>query len=306
MRIAALALGLPLLLAACQQDLLRVELPSAEIVVHAVLMAGDTLAAVSVSRVTPGSEPGAPASVEPVRGARLVLRTPGGEVRLDEESLQQVCDMTRWPALRTTRSGCYVASVAGGILPGHRYHLRGDLSDGDLFTGVANVPHPPVIEQPGEGSIVESEWKEDVLASRERLEFVWHATTGTAAIGVAARVVRLSVDGVPAPVTECSIAGSGATLLAPDKESARWLLRAHGCAPDEKDLSASPADSLHFDLFLIAHDQAYLRYFHAWQESAVKRADLQVGLEGAVGIFSGAAPAGRRIVMVATGPGGGP
>lgn len=196
------------------------------------------------------------------------------------------------------RPGCYAAVVKGGIRPGERYELRISLTAGREIRGTATVPGVPQILAPAPGRVVPvhigGEPARGTVTTLFPVRWTAPAGAGRIEIGIVrprayrgGRVLAgvrcrlhpgplpedlVRIDSVTHQVVTAVCLGGG--------EIVRW-------------------DSITAQLVLTAYDSVYDRYAReVLSKSSVRRNRASAGVEGAFGVFAGAASAERPLTLV--------
>lgn len=295
---AAGALALAALAGGCGELVRPDEFVPAEpeqLLVHAVLRAASDSAAVMVSRVGTGQ------GGVPVPGARVRLAGSAGETVLAQvPGGAEPCAAPFRGTSFIARGTCYAAAIPGGIRAGAEYRLEVEVPNGERARGRTVVPLPPVPQSPAEGMRLPSRAVTGWLVGMAPVELKW-ATP---------REVEVEVW-----VTRAWSPASGnlrcyANTRRPDQsiredlveqdlvaDSARRVLQAGGCEETRNAPPVRELDSLEVAVGMTAYDDSYLRYIREWKNGVPARA-ARGGLEGAYGIFGGAATATRHVRMI--------
>lgn len=270
----------------------------ASVAVHAVLAAGTDTARVLLTRYDPDAL--ADVRFSGISGAAVRVARAGDTIQLPEAPAGfRDCDFdpfqpdTNEPA----GPGCYGGIVPGGLREGERYALRITLPGGGSVSGTATIPARPEILAPAAGRVVPVRLPDGPVTGGPGSSFPvrWKAPDagrveiaivrpqafrdGRALTGVLCRVQQgplpdelIESDSVLHQVVSafCSRGGEGV----------RW-------------------DSISVVMMVTAYDTAYARFARdVVSKESVRRGRATAGLDGAYGVFAGAASAERRLTLV--------
>jgi hypothetical protein len=285
--VSLLALGALLPIAACEflRDPVLLQFEE-QLAVHAVLLSGDTIAEVLVTRTNAGDSAfvirGVPdAQVRLVSGSTsLTLTVKPGSNCFSHEFLGD-------PGLLEINRGCYSAHIPGGLRAGTTWQLLVDAGSLGNATGSATLPEAPAFSLPVAGARLASEG--GFLGGSPTFTIRWSGVPRT----------RLAELDVAVPSRECSayLAPQGTTgfgeevIPVANADSLRARLGDSGCTISTQGMPA--------ELRLVAYDSTYTLYR---DENRGPRGTLErtssMGLSGAVGVFAGAARAVLPILLV--------
>ena len=282
-----LALAALLPLAACEfvRDPVLLQFEE-QLAVHAVLLTGDTIAEVLVTRTNAGDSEhvvrGVPdAQVRLVSGTTsLTLSVNPGNSCFSHEFLGD-------PGLLEINRGCYSARVPGGLRAGTTWQLHVDAGSLGNVTGSATLPEAPAFSLPAAGTRIVSEG--GFLGGSPVFTMRWSGVPR----------LRLAELDVAVPSRACSayLAPQGTTgfgeevIPVANADSLRARLGDSGCT--------IPTQGMPAQLRVVAYDSIYTLYR---DENRGPRGTLErtssMGLSGAVGVFAGAARAVLPILLV--------
>lgn len=262
----------------------------AQLQVHAVLGAGSDSVAVFVSRVGTGR------FSTPVTDARVqVAGSAGAAVLAQSPTVRAPCvrHFVRSEEGEEPSGGCYVGLLPGGVRAGAEYTLEVDLPSGERVRGRTVVPHPPVLQTPGEGLRLTVADDNGYFTS-EPIHLSWSAEEPVSLRAWAVRVWA------PAADTRCA----GITLNPPggvfedptnetEADSSSRVLSIFSCGSGPTYEPVRP-DSLEVVLAATTVDSAYRAYARNVRDGIPVR-DASAGLQGAYGVFGSAASATRRV-----------
>ncbi|MFW6202380.1 MAG: hypothetical protein ACOC8B_07370, partial [Gemmatimonadota bacterium] len=206
--------------------------------------------------------------------------------------------------------GCYAAAVAGGVRAGRTFALRIELPNGELVEGETVAPERLSIREPVDGTAVPLEQASpgDPFPETD-LAVAWTAP--------AAAIARLYLapdavfrGGEAVPDARCSAPAhmderrDVVDPAAADTFRTRLTILSPTCrVPDSLGTTVLDGwDSLRVRLRVTAFDSTFAAYHeHVLSGGSSVSADYaSAGIEGAVGVFAGAAIAERRITLIAT------
>lgn len=266
-----------------------------QLLVHALLTAGSDSVQVLVSRVGTAHGP------TPVSGAQVQVIGGGVEAVLAESTRGLApCVRGYVPPGETPpqgTNGCYTAVVPGGVRPGTEYLLEVDLGTGERVRGRTVVPAAPAFGTPEEGTRIRVAPGGYYLFASQPLTLRWEAPGGVSLRAWSERVWA------PVPDAHCTAAlygtdgfdEEGHPLM--ELDSARRALQILDCRENVQGAQVQP-DSLEVVVALTAYDPAYLEYVRS-VNNGTPEGSARGGLEGAFGIFGGAATATRRVRVIA-------
>lgn len=290
-----LAGGAVVLLSACRHDpLAEVELRESTSL-HAVLRAGSDTAAVLLLRYDPRSaEP-----FQRLSGADVAISSAGELARL-REAPEGFRDCVRSrdvflpdPAIR---SGCYAARLPGPIRSGESYRLRVALPGGDSVTGAVVVPAAPVIVSPAEGLVIRTPPPGQLLVPpSSRFTAKWTVPKDVARIEVGLVTSAVFWQGRRLAGAACIVS---AGFPEEDHTSADSLVYSIGQVGCQRGSEPVQWDSLAVRLVVTAYDTAYARYAaEVLSNGSVRGGRASAGIQGAFGVFAGAASDERHLVL---------
>ena len=269
----------------------------ASISVHAVLRAGSDTASVLLLRYEPGQE-------EPFRrlsGAGVRIASFRGTLHL-QEAQQGFADCTRsrnpYIPPGAIQTGCYAASVTGGIRAREPYELHVALPSGDSVLGSAVIPAAPVLLAPGSGTrlVVRTDGQGLPEPGMGVFRVRWTAPPEAARIEVGVEPRAVYHQGYPLTGVTCVLEGGSSPRDPAPSDSAVYSVSASYCRRGETPV---PWDSVVARLVVTVYDSIYARYAReVLSTESVRRGRASAGLQGAVGVFAGAASAERRLVLL--------
>lgn len=262
------------------------------VVVHSVLMAGaDTVSVVLTSTSSFFSGDGRSTS-KTLSGATVRLVAGGDTIPFVEQAeLLNRCAVRRSPTDPRLGTGCYLAALPGGVQAGATYELSIETVAHGTVRGRAKVPTAAVLLEPvalTELTVADqSHWRGEV---RDPVMVRWHGAEPGRRLELS---LRTRAEG-------CRVAFSvgwrygeniGVELAGPDTASlhSRWLF----CPGGE------PAESYPADIYLTVYDSAYTSYMsHLRIYGSTPRHRAAFGVEGALGVFAGAATTTVPVTLV--------
>jgi hypothetical protein len=271
------------------------EFSAERLAVHSVLHAGATEALVLLTRVRPPADPASHARYEPLSGAEVLVLRGADTLRLHEGAAGfrdcRVAD--EGPPATAPGAGCYAARFGQRIRSGERFELRVRLPAGGTVRGAVVIPPAPELLAPEPGARVEAvpgshpggsattldvRWRPQPEAGR--LELTVFSLQGGCGVGVGNTHPEVNFVLLPHP---------GAAHAALPFTYARCL----------RDGAPVPWDSFPAAVRVTAYDTAYARYAREVLTSGwVPVGRASAGVEGALGVFAGAAAVERPIHIV--------
>lgn len=285
---------------ACEREPLSLSFSNGVLGVYGFLVAGSDSVRVAFVRYDPNVRPFR-ASFAPVRGARGRLIGEDRALTLSEVSGRAgflSCFQPHRGEPRDSAGGCYVTAVPEGLPPRTRYELELTTAGGDRVTGVATVPDTIGITRPSAGARL-------TVPSTG-----FDAATLVIDWNVPRRTRRLEVDLRPADercrlhfeiVAESTVvaASPGRPAVLDGRPPGAVTARISGVGCFNEIGEPAPWDSVPARLVVAAFDSAYARYADAALSGGAANHDaVSVGLENAVGVFTGVARREVRIVLV--------
>ena len=284
--------------AACEREPTPIELTGDQVVLHSVITAGQTQAAVLLARVVPSTNYNSPSSAFPmtgIPGATVTLSDGTNSIALQPNPVGNRCN-NQWtsgsPQDVSLAAGCYTGSVAGGVRAGATYSLDVQLPDGKRIHGTTVVPAlPPVIRSPASGATLRA---------------------GPPASDINPIAVPVNwTTAVPAPLVQL-------TMLVPNLPCWVRLRLPLDDSNGEARIDATGRDSVtvritfecsdhnvesrpRFDaqLVLTVFDESYARYYKEFErDSGFRSRYASVGITGALGVFGSAATTRLPVVLV--------
>jgi hypothetical protein len=303
-------LGLLLLASGC--EFLR---PPTEVTVephlqvHSLLRGGVDTVAVLVERS--GAEAGRPQRT-PVSGAVVRIEGAGEAVTLREAPEGFLpCAVHYDPnesagAPPPIGSGCYAATIPGGVRSGRSYTLSVEVPDGGTVAGRTTVPHPPQDIQPAEHARVrmvrDPQGRQDFS---EPLTLRWHSPPPAGGAGFQVVATSVFEQGRVAADAGCWVwlADAGGSRQDPAQtgsDSVRIRGNIQGCsAPTAAGQRREVRpDSVAVILRFTAVDSSYATYQRVHRDRGVREESASAGITGAYGLFGSASGVNRRIVFV--------
>lgn len=260
--------------------------------VYSVLRAGSDTVSVLLVRYKEDVQ-AFEAGFEPIGGAEVQITAGSDTLRLDSNLPGfSGCFVPAMPGAPETvaDSGCYAAVLPGGVHPSERYELRVRLPSGETIRGVTQVPRPPEFLAPDPNARLQP--NADGTGFTLRLRFDAPPEAG---------LVALNIQPVP---EICQVfyeredidPRSPLPVGGPGRDSATVRLLGVGCSDRGQPVAL---DSIPARLLLTAYDTAYARYVaQVVDRNSVLQGRASAGVEGALGVFAGAASAERRAVFV--------
>jgi hypothetical protein len=301
-RALALSLLLAATLAGCTRDPLEFSPAQDQLMVHGVMEAGSDTVVIRLTE-TVARERGLGAGTRGVRGAAVELAGGGVTTPLREYGGGRgACWSTPAPALDPDAGnpGCYLGVVPGGVRAGERYELRITLDDGRRVRGEARVPAAPELRRPADGERWEIEGTPGgAMRIVGPLVLEWRHEPALAALTLSLQSDSAFRGGVVVPDSNCGVF-MGNLVSAPEFQSVglNMSLFCQVWSGPAGEPMPMP-DSLQVRLRVVFFDTAFVRYRSLTERGAsLRRNEAALGLEGAAGVFSAAAVAERRVIMV--------
>jgi len=268
-----IALGMP----ACTPENTLLEFSQEQITVLALLQAGDSVANVYMRHTLAGRDEitGRPPE-EPLTGATVRLLHGTNTVILRDTGSQNHC------APDNPVDGCYTVSLPQRIAALETYELLIDLPGGGFVRGHATVPAPPIIRAPAAGATLE------YGGFLPRPPAAPTTVRWNLALPAARTEVAVNVPGL-----RCTFAAESwhdATGL--DSLSLfPWQLGCDGALGDRE----HPGE-----VVVTVYDSVYARYYRetARERYGLRPEHARAGIEGALGVFAGAATARVPVRLV--------
>jgi hypothetical protein len=258
-----------------------------QLLVHAVLEAGDDTAAVLVTRVGGAGGPLA------VAGAQVRIIGADGQAVLMESTAERTpCSSATLPP--GSRNGCYVAALSTPLRAGAEYRLEVDVATGERVRGSTTIPPLPVLHSPRERLRVPAEYRDGFLRGTDSVLVRWTANDLTSLTSGVERVWGPNAEGArcSSQLSRWYYATGGRV------DSARVQVDVVGCNTGfgQEQFQVRP-DSVEVVLGVTTYDGSYLAYIQTSDEG-IPLEKASSGLEGAFGLFGSAATARRRIILV--------
>lgn len=305
------------------RDPLALEPTGVRVHVHSLVVTGTEWISVLLTRPF-GDATVSPSEIARVSGA--TVRVDDGEWTYDlEEAAVDAppCFAERISHSYTHRKpppgqageGCYSVRVPGGVRPGVRYTLDVELPDGGTATGVTTAPPALTLEAPESGlrrrlggDDPDTGYVEVAVPTR------WRGGPSSGLTEVAVVGGTVFRDGEPLEDAWCN--SSYGTADDPFAQPIRSdtatsvVIRVATVVCDAPWATGGPIqdwDSVHTRVRVVAYDSAYARYDELVLGTgsvtgaigyAVAAPVASVGLDGAVGVFAGAAAASRRVTFL--------
>ena len=293
---------LAVMLVACEPQPTPIELLDDQVQLNSMLVAGDTMVAVLITRARSVNSWEQQVS-HPVTGATVTLRDGNNVVALVPQSDTLVrCvtyridtgfgfgnsgDPVRDAVLRP---GCYVARVPGGIRHGATYALHATVPGPGLITGSATVPESPAIRSPESGATLAIPQSGSGTAPVTPLAWNVSATPAHTMIGL--RLSRAECYGTlrtpgmdHVPNIRLPVSGRDSVDL-----QAGWV----DC--NNNQAGTVPASTYEGELIVAVFDANYARFVLDLNKASTNTREVSFGVVGAAGIF--AATAIERLPVV--------
>lgn len=296
-RVSLPLVGLLLAVAGCREATAPGWSTEGYLAVYGVLLAGSDTASLILQRGITGGT-----SFEAVEDAEVSLESGGLRTILVRES-PDFPSCRRLPPYESGRAtaerDCWTAQLPHSTAPGEEYHLRSVLGTGEIILGETRIPGRPSILAPEDGTrwtvplrvepagspllTIPVRWSPGSRSSRIEihgsLSQVWQGTS-TVSLGDCETQVY-------APVAGDTTDG--------DQSTALWFYGAL-CTSDQV---AIPWDSLDLKISVVGYEENYAWYADRMVGGKeVARDAAGAGLEGAIGVFGGAAMQNRTIRIV--------
>jgi hypothetical protein len=260
-----------------------------QLVVHAILAAGDDSATVVVARVgVREAEPVAGAQVRIVGGGGTTVLPAASQVTIHTcRPVPEVPAHTPWP-----ETGCYTAALPGGVQAGAEYRLEVDLPSGERVRGRTVVPAAPVLHAPHDRlrlPLRETEW--GILRSVSPFTLRWTAGEAVSVRGESRRGWVRDAE----VLCGASVQRDDDVPVTGPPDSVRLAVEVMGCVAPPDNRTVRP-DSVEVRVSVTAYDSAYVTYFRE-VEGGIPLEHASRGLEGAFGLFASAAGAVRHVVV---------
>ena len=284
--------------ASCVRDPTHIEVEDADLQLHSILLAGSDSALVLLGLAKPEAE-----MLESLSGASVELAREGQMITLPEHAPDgPACT----PYADPSALGCYSAGVPGGIGVSDRFEL--EVRTGEhVITGSTVVPPPPEVLAPAAGAQVLLHCGEPPRCEGTggsppaELRIEWNPTP---AGWVTVQMTSDSVYGPRGAGADCIMYLEAGGTTVPGIEGEVGVLRLTigdvSCFAGNERVGW---DSLAVSLWVTAFDSTYTDYARATAElpPAIGSTDARAGVEGAFGVFVGAATTQRRLTFVRTG-----
>jgi hypothetical protein len=257
--------------------------------VYGVLLAGSDTASLILQRGIGG-------------GGTYFQAVEDAETILDEGGVRTVLERQRpdFPSCRrpptyelgspTAERDCWTAQLPHGIAPGEQYHLRSELGSGELILGSVQIPGWPTILAPENGQRWTVPFRIEPAGSPlMTVPLRWRPGSRSARVeihGALAKVWRGTSD-VALEDCETQVYAPPSIEVDPgDQTTDLWFYGAL-CESDEGTI---PWDSLDLRLTVVGYEENYASYAEGMIGGReVARDAAGPGLEGAIGVFGGAA-----------------
>jgi len=279
---------LVLLLTACERAPTTLDVSHGQTLVHAMLPAGDSLAAVLITTSAPGPENvWLKITEKAVSGARVQLESASGRVELVNAPTDDAC--TGFPPPLTENpdlaEGCYVGVVTGGIQPGVRYTLI-DLPSGRKVTGATTVPFPPSFIAPAAGAQIMTG---GVQGGKEPIHVRWAGTDKAPYVTLVAGIVNEPACNVQ--LRSSDLFGLSLVHVTPFDSVALQSITV-SCPGQSQPVQRAA------ELVLTAYDSTYTEYIKGSWIGSRTNAEASAGLSGAWGVFAASASARLPVTFV--------
>ena len=271
-------------LTACElvREPMAVQLTEDRVAVHAVLVAGDTTAAVLLSLIPATADLFGPPEWIPVADAQVRL-TRGSDtlvLTVDADTTVNPCfagPLHNQSPARELRPGCYTARVPGGVVSGAEFGLLIDLPGHGRVEGRTIVPTAPTILEPQAGTILPQG-----QAGEPTFHVEWTPLED-------ARAAELRLGAREDACTVYISAGSFVHV------ESRILLDVRSVDIGAAVQCTEPTDPVPADIVVTAFDAAYSRYLEVFARNR-PMSDAALGISGpAIGVFGSAASARQPV-----------
>lgn len=278
-----------LLLTACQRAPTALDVSYGQVLVQAMLSAGDSLATVLITTSAPGPEnEWLKISERPVSGAKVHLESLHGRVELENAATDDDCigvpePLTDSPDLTP---GCYAATITGGIQPGARYTLAIDLPNGRQVTGQVTVPFPPSFTAPSAGAQIMN----GGIQGNEPTHVRW--VDGET---VPYLTIRMSIPDQPQcqmQMTAVNVLGAVYVLHVTGTDSITLQRVFAVCRGQHQPVRGAA------EIVITAYDSTYAEYIAGGWDGFRTNVKASAGLRGAWGIFAASASARLPVTLV--------
>jgi len=278
-----------LLLTACEREPTTLDVSYGQTLVHAMLSAGDSLAAVLITTSAPGPENvWLKITEKPVSGARVQLESLSGRVELVNAATDDAC--TGFPPSLTENpdlaEGCYLGVVAGGIQPGVRYTLAIDLPSGRKVTGATTVPFPPSFTAPAAGAQIMTGGTQ---GGQEPTHVRWAGTDKAPYVTLVAGIVDEPACNVQ---LRSDLFGLFLVQQVTPFDSVALQSIAVSCPGQSQPVQRAA------ELVLTAYDSTYAEYIIGGFDGSRTNVKASAGLSGAWGVFAASASARLPVTFV--------
>jgi hypothetical protein len=289
-------LVLAVTLVACEPDATALTFDRDPVVVHSVLEAGATSAAVLVARIQRNAAPGDGVTGVPVTDAQVRLIAGTDTVILTRPQNGRPCRASYQTPPADASVGCYTAELPAGVQAGSEYRLLIRLADGTLIRGATTVPHAPVFTQPTAPAELHVPRTPGGEVSTDTLQLAWSG---------AAAAARLEVR-VMTVIRECGVTLRHVTGLFGSDIQYSGLMAIDVTGRQSASIAGymiACAQNVTFDrgpgsLMLTAYDANYSRYVLN-RTRARPLHEAAAGIDGAWGVFGALATAHRDVTIVA-------
>jgi hypothetical protein len=296
----AAACALAGLVSGCGDATATIRPAESSVAVHSVLAAGARTAAVMLTRFDPDS-PDPEARFSGISGAEVRLVRGSDTLQLREAPAgfrDCFADPFEGGETEPIRPGCYASAVAEGLRAGDRYELRITFADGATARGAVTIPSAPDILAPSAGRVVSVITAQGNVRGSRNVFFPvrWRVPAGVGRIEIAvARPVGFR-EGRPLAGVECRLQQGPLPEDLVQIDSVTHQVVNAFCRRGSVQVEW---DSISAQLVVTAYDTAYARYAREVASAgAVRRNRASAGIEGAFGVFGGAASSERRLVLV--------
>lgn len=261
------------------------------VVVHSVLQAGADTVAVLLTRTPRHFSPGPADSFTPLTGALVRLIAGEDTLYLTEQSATgNRCATSDGGPVGEMGTGCYLGALAGGVRAGESYELVVEHPAHDIIHGRATVPTPPAILEPVALTTIEVGANSAIGERLGPLPIRWSDVEPGRRLELAIRMggegcwVEIVADRRHGGTFGIELTGLDSTAVVD-----RWIYCAAG---------HQPVDSYPATLYLTTFDSAYTTYRQKNADFiSTPQTDASAGVEGALGVFAGAATARIPITL---------